>query len=181
MKNALKSRGLHLLVAGALLGASVAFAQQPAAAPAPQPAGKTMSQSLGLVVFPAKGQSAQVQQKDESDCYTWAKQQTNYDPVAPPPAPTPVPVEAKKGGAVKGAAKGAVGGAAIGAIAGDTGEGAAIGATVGAVKGRRDQKKATAAQQQQSQQQAASAGQAQKDGYKKAFAACMEGKGYTTK
>lgn len=145
------------------------------------PAAKTMSQSLGLVVFPAKGQTADVQKADEAACYDWAKQQTGYDPVAPPPAPTAAPVQAQKGGAVKGAAKGAAAGAAIGAVAGDTGDGAAIGATAGAIKGRRGQKQQAAAAQQQSQQQAASAGQAQKDGYKKAFGACMEGKGYTVK
>lgn len=145
------------------------------------PAANTMSQSLGLVVFPAKGQTADVQKTDEGACYDWAKQQTGYDPVAPPPAPTAAPVQAQKGGAVKGAARGAAAGAAVGAVAGDTGDGAAIGATAGAIKGRRGQKQQTAAAQQQSQQQAASAGQAQKDGYKKAFGACMEGKGYTVK
>jgi len=49
------------------------------------------------------------------------------------------------------------------------------------VKGRKDQKKQAAAAQQQAQQQAQTAGQAQVDQYKKAFLACMEGKGYTAK
>ena len=170
---------IPVLVAVTVLAISLVVVAQ--APPATQPATKTMSQSLGLVVFPAKGQTAEVQNKDEGDCYNWAKQQTGYDPVAPPPAPTAAPVQAQKGGAVKGAARGAAGGAAIGAIAGDTGEGAAIGATVGAVKGRKAQKQQAAAAQQQSQQQAAAAGQAQTDQYKKAFSACMEGKGYTIK
>jgi hypothetical protein len=160
---------------------AVSFGLAAQAPPPAAPAAKTMSQSLGLVVFPAKAQTAEVQNKDEGDCYTWAKQQTGYDPVAPPPAPTAAPVQAQKGGAVKGAARGAAGGAAIGAIAGDTGDGAAIGATVGAVKGRKAQKQQAAAAQQQSQQQATAAGQAQVDQYKKAFSACLEGKGYTVK
>jgi len=42
-------------------------------------------------------------------------------------------------------------------------------------------KKANAAAQQQAQQQTQAAGQAQLDQYKKAFSACMEGKGYTAK
>jgi len=163
-----------------LFAAGTAAAQQ-TAAPSPQPSSKTMSQSLGLVVFPAKGQIAEQQGKDESACYNWAKQQTGYDPVAPPPAPTAAPVEAKRGGAVKGAAKGAAAGAAVGAVAGDTGEGAAIGATAGAIKGRRDQKKEGAAAQKEAEQKAQAAGQAQADQYKKAFSACMEGKGYTVK
>ncbi len=153
-----------------------ASAQQPST-----PSGKTMSQSLGLVVFPAKGQTADQQSKDESYCYDWAKQQTGYDPAAPPPAPTAAPVEAKKGGAVRGAASGAAAGAAVGAVAGDTGDGAAIGATAGAIKGRRDQKKETAAAQQGAEQNAKAAAQGQIDQYKKAFSACIEGKGYTVK
>jgi len=169
----LKWVGASVIAAALALGS--AWAQQAA------PAQKTMSQSLGLVVFPAKGHNAQAQSKDEGDCYTWAKQQTNYDPVAPPPAPTAAPVEAKKGGAVKGAAKGAAAGAAIGAIAGDTGTGAGVGAAAGAMKGRKTQKEANAQAEQKSQEQAKAAGQAQTDQYKKAFSACMEGKGYTVK
>jgi Glycine-zipper domain len=169
-----KAPVLVLLLAGAAGG------QQPATPTAPAPA-KTMSQSLGVMVFPAKGQTAEQQGKDEGDCYTWAKQQTGYDPIAPAPPPAAAAAPAQKGGAVKGAAKGAAGGAAVGAIAGDTGEGAAIGATAGAVKGRSQQKKANAAAQQQAQQTAQAAGQAQLDQYKKAFSACMEGKGYTAK
>lgn len=47
------------------------------------------------VIFPAKGQSAAQQQKDETYCYAWAKKQTGYDPAqatqyaaAPPPPKT---------------------------------------------------------------------------------------------
>jgi Glycine-zipper domain len=159
--------------------AGPAAAQQPAA-PAGQPAAKSVSQSLGVVVFPAKGQAPEQQGKDESECYGWSKQQTGIDPAAPPPQAA-APAPAKKGGAVKGAAKGAAGGAAVGAIAGDAGEGAAIGATAGAVKGRRDQKKDNAAAQQQAQQQAQAAQQGRMDQFKKGFCACMEGKGYTAK
>ena len=138
-----------------------------------------MAKSLGLVVFPAKDQKPEQQQKDEYDCYVWAKGQTNYDPVAPPPTPTAVAAEQKKGGAVKGAARGAAGGAAVGAIAGDAGTGAAIGATAGAVKGRRQQKasEAQATEKAKSNQAAAAAGP--KDQYKKAFKTCLQGKGYT--
>jgi hypothetical protein len=163
-------------VLGLLLLAGTVGAQQPAAPPPT----KTLSQNLGVMVFPAKGQAPDQQGKDESECYGWSKQQTGFDPAAPPP-PAAAPAPAKKGGAVKGAAKGAAGGAAVGAIAGDAGEGAAIGATVGAVKGRKDQKKDAAAAQQQAQQQAQAAGQAQMDQFKKGFSACLEGKGYTAK
>jgi len=40
-------------------------------------------------VYPAKGQTPQQQKTDESACYTWAVEQTGFDPAKPPPpAPT---------------------------------------------------------------------------------------------
>ncbi len=153
----------------------VILAQAPPASP--QTAG--MAKSLGLTVFPAKDQKPEQQQKDEYDCYVWAKGQTNYDPVAPPPTPTAVVAEQKKGGAVKGAARGAAGGAAIGAIAGDAGTGAAIGATAGAVRGRRQQKASEAQAAEKSKSSQAAAAAAPKDKYKTAFKTCLQGKGYT--
>lgn len=144
-------------------------------APAPQsPAAR-----LGVFPYPKNNQSADQQQKDENECYGWAKQQTGIDPAAPPPPPP----EAKqvKGGGAKGAAGGAAGGAAIGAIAGDAGKGAAIGATAGAVHGRRQQKMAN--QQAEKQAQAAGGQQQQQtlDTFKKAFSGCMDGRGYPVK
>ena len=32
------------------------------------------------LIYPAKGQSAEQQKKDEAECYAWAKGQTGYDP-----------------------------------------------------------------------------------------------------
>ena len=143
------------------------------------PASGSVSKTLGLAVFPAKSQTAEQQQKDESECYGWAKQQTHYDPAAPPPTPTAVPSQKQKGGAAKGAARGAAGGAAVGAIAGDAETGAAAGATAGAVKGRRQQKAAgkQADEKAKSDQAAAAAGP--KEQYRKAFQTCLQGKGYT--
>lgn len=149
-----------------------------------QPAGGTTpgaatAKSLGLTVFPAKSQTADQQQKDEYDCYVWAKGQANYDPAAPPPTPAAAAPQKQKGGAARGAAKGAAGGAAVGAIAGDAETGAAAGAAAGAVKGRRQQKASEkqAADQAKSNQAAAAA--APRDQYKKALQTCMQGKGYT--
>jgi hypothetical protein len=130
-------------------------------------------------IFPAKGQSAAQQQKDEAECYAWAKGQTGYDPAqgsqsaaAPPPQ--------HQGERVRGAARGAAGGAAIGAIAGDAGKGAAIGAVAGTMGGgaRQRRKQDDFAQGASQQQQAA--GQQQQQ-YQRAYGACFEGKGYTVK
>ena len=169
-------------------------------------AGSSPAKGIGLFAYPKKQQSADQQLKDETECYSSAKQQTGVDPQPPPPA-APTAEEQKaaqeqaakqaagstpKGGAVKGSAKGAAGGAAIGAIAGDAGTGAAIGATAGAVRGRRQQKKAqkeagqqaaqqTAQAQQQSQAQTQAAYQGALDTFKRAFSACMDARAYSVK
>jgi hypothetical protein len=130
---------------------------------------------LDVFVYPSKGQTKDQQEQDEFACYKWGKEQTGFDPtqtvqqVAPPQQHGQV-----VGGAAKGAALGAVGGA----IAGDAGKGAAIGAGVGAAGGAmrrgRQAKQAEAAQEKAEQKYEASL-----DGYKRAFTACMTGRGYT--
>jgi hypothetical protein len=139
---------------------------------------QSVSSSLGLAPYPSKGQSAQQQNKDEGECFAWAKQQTGIDPMAVANAPTQESGPAVGGGErVKGAARGAVGGAAIGAIAGDTGKGAGAGAVVGTMAGGRQARQNKAAKQQQAEQ--AKAGTLQQ--FNKAFSACMEGRGYAVK
>jgi hypothetical protein len=139
---------------------------------------QSISSSLGIVPYPSKGQSPSQQNKDEGECYAWAKQQTGIDPVAVANAPPPPSGPATGGGErVRGAARGAAGGAAVGAIAGDTGKGAAAGAVVGTMAGGRQARQNQKAQQQQAQD--AKAGTIQH--FNKAFGACMEGKGYVVK
>ena len=142
---------------------------------------QSIAKGLGMYIFPSNGQDQVTQDADESACYKWAIQQTGYDPLNPPTVHAAQVDTSPDGAAVRGAARGAAGGAAIGAIAGDTGEGAAIGAVVGAIRGRRA-KRANNAQQQQANDQAAvnKAASLEAD-YKKAFAVCIEGKGYTIK
>ena len=90
---------------------------------------ESISSSLGVVAYPAKGQPAKQQSKDEGECFAWAKQQTGIDPKAVASQPTKQEGPAVGGGErARGAASGAVGGLAVGAIAGDAGKGAAIGA-----------------------------------------------------
>ncbi len=193
------------LVLGGLVG-TAGHAQQPAApatappaaaaAAAPAASQGSLSQSLGVFVFPAKNQDSTQQSSDEAACYGWAKSQTGIDPMnvkaQQPAASSQASQEqaANTGGGerARGAVRGAAGGAAIGAIAGDAGTGAAAGAAAGALAGgarKREAQKEAAAQQQQQQQAAAQQAQAsiaqQKATYNKAFSACMEGKGYTVK
>jgi hypothetical protein len=139
---------------------------------------ESLSSSLGVVTYPAKGQSAQQQSKDEGNCYAWAKQHTGIDPAAVASQPTKQEGPAVGGGErVQGAARGAVGGLAVGAIAGDAGKGAAIGAVAGTMVGGHRARKNKAAKEQQAEQ--AKAGALQQ--FNKAFGVCMEGRGYTVK
>ncbi len=128
------------------------------------------------IVYPAKGQSAEQQQKDRGECQVWATQHTGIDPVAL--AQTPATAPARSGHEVAGGAVGgAAGGAAIGAIAGDAGKGAAIGAIVGTMHGAREARLNQAAAQQQGQRQR----QQQMDTWNRALGACMEARGYTVR
>ncbi len=149
--------------------------------PAQPPANTSIASGLGLYVFPGNQQDQQTQEADEIACYNWAKQQSGVDPINPPQVQAAQVDTSPDGSAVVGAAKGAAAGAAIGAIAGDAGKGAAIGAVVGGLGGRRARISGDMAEQQQNEQAAAAQEQQLMDNFKKAFTACMEGKGYTVK
>jgi hypothetical protein len=142
---------------------------------------QSISKSLGLYVFPAKGQDQKTQEADETECFKWAKEQSGYDPMNPTKVVAAEADTSLDGSAVRGAAGGAAAGAAIGAIAGDTGKGAAIGAVVGALGGRRSRIGQDQQEQQQNVQAASAKTQELKNNYNKAFSACMDGKGYTVK
>jgi outer membrane lipoprotein SlyB len=144
-----------------------------------QTTGEAVDKKVGVYVYPAKGQTADQQNTDESDCYTWAVQQSGYDPINPTTVQAQQVEGHAAGSTVAGSAGGAAVGAAIGAIAGDAGKGAAIGAVSGAVLGIRRGRMAHAAEQGQADQQAAQTNQNLVDGFKKAYSACLQAKGYT--
>ena len=155
----MKARTLMSIVLIGVLAIPVALAQKP-------------------VAYPAKGQSAQQKQKDDRDCYAWAKQDTGVDPAtasAPPPQQSGPAVGG--GERARGAARGAVGGAAIGAIAGDAGAGAGIGAVAGTMAGGARARRNQSAQNEQAVQQQ----QQTLNTFYRAYGACMEGRGYTIK
>ena len=111
-----------------------------------------------LFAYPAKGQTSQQQAQDTSECQTWAKEQTGWDPTT----------STAKGAGI-GLAIGALGGAAVGAAAGaavgSAGTGAAIGAAAGGLGGA-----AYGGTSQYAKGQA---------GYDQAYGACMSARGYT--
>lgn len=129
-----------------------------------------------VIAYPAKGQSAEQQKRDQGECRIWAKETTGIDPAALAAAPPPPSSSYGGGERARGAARGAVGGLVIGEIAGGHGgEGAAIGAIVGGMRGGQRARDNAAARDQAAQQQR----QQTLDTYNRAYAACMQGRGYT--
>ena len=173
---------------------TLAWAQAPPpAAPTGQ---KTLAATVGLYVFPAKGQTAEKQSQEEAECYDWAVGQTGTDPFqlgkqaeqqkAQTEQAKQQAQSAGDGAGAKGAVKGAAAGALIGSVAhgSSTGQGAAVGAAAGVVAGRRRGKQAekqATAQAEQQGQAAQQATQQQLDGFKKAFSVCLESKNYMVK
>ena len=130
-------------------------------------------------VYPAKGQSPEQQKTDEAACYSWAVQQSGYDPARPPAAPTAAPqpttaTGSTPGAGVRGAARGALVGEVVG---GDAGTGAAA----GAVAARSHSRRQNAETSQQAKQQQSATTQTQQASFGKARAACLEGRGYSVK
>jgi Glycine zipper len=167
--------------------AKPALPEVPAGAPSPDQLNATMSK-LALFVYPAKGQSKELETREEQICYVWATNQTGIDPTkisvnADSAAQAGKDAAASDAGAagLRGAGRGAAGGAVIGAIAGDAGTGAAIGAVAGGARGRQAKKQAEKQGAQQGAQQASAQAAQQTDTFKKGMSSCLEGKGYTVK
>ncbi len=158
------------------LSSAIAFGQD-------KPASMTTSlnKSLGIVVFPAKDQKPEQQSTDEQYCYDWAVKQSGVDPLNMAKTKPDTVATGADGSAVKGAAKGALAGAAIGAIAGDAGKGAAIGAAAGGMGGVKGKKQKQAKAEADAKKAAETKDQTAIDSFKKAYSACLEGKGYSVK
>jgi YMGG-like Gly-zipper len=141
----------------------------------------SLNKSLGVFIFPAKDQKPEQQASDEQACYSWAVKQSGVDPLNMKAAKPDTVAKGADGSAVKGAAKGAVAGVAIGAIAGDAGKGAAIGAAAGGMKGASGRKQKEAKKEEENKKAAEAKNQQAVDSFKKAYSACLEGKGYSVK
>ena len=141
-------------------------------------------------IYPARGQDARQLARDRFECYGWAVQQSGFDPARslvrlPQPA---VRVEADPPAGV-GTAAGVLTGAAIGAAVSGrhhSGEAAAVGAVLGGIVGAAsDSARAAEARRIESElnRQAARDNMldARGQAYQRAFAACLEGRGYTVK
>ena len=139
-----------------------------------------------LVIFPAKGQSDEQMEKDKYECYSWAKKETGFDPMLVPTASAPPPKQKEtKASAGRGAIGGALLGAGLGKITGHSAKKGAVaggvgGAVVGGSRKAGTEEKNKKANQQWANEQGAEYTQ-NRNHYNRAFAACMEGKGYTVK
>jgi hypothetical protein len=160
-----------------------------------EPSGNTLAATMDVFVFPAEGQEASQQSKDEAECYNWATSNTGSDPFQlvkqqeaveeSADAEVAAAEEAGKGAGAKGAVRGAAAGAIIGEVTGgDAGESAAIGAAAVAVRGRRQAKRNEAEAEASADAQVAASAQhteAEIEDFKKAFSVCLEAKKYMVK
>lgn len=134
-----------------------------------------------LYIYPAKGQSAEQQDKDKYECYGWARDNSGFDPMAAPTTTSARPrTEEKSHGALKGAAIGAVGGKVFGSSKKTTRTAAAAGGLLGGVRqhqhNTREQQKVDDWEQREASKYANN-----RNNYNRAYAACLEGRGYTVK
>ena len=186
-------RTLWITLLITLAWTSLAPAQNPLQS---EPTGqKTLAATINVYVFPADGQTAEQQSRDEAECYAWAVSNIGTDPFdlakqAQQQAQSTEQqrkaiAQSDRGSGLRGALRGAAVGALIGEIANDDpGDGAAWGAAAGAISGRRqarrNQQQASREldRREQSQQQATAQ---QIENFKKAFSVCLEAKGYLVK
>ena len=146
----------------------------------------TVTSADDFIIYPEKGQSKEQIEKDKFECYSWAKEQTGFDPMETPKATSaPPPQQESKASATRGAVGGAAAGALIGGIAdGKAGEGAAIGAVAGGLFGNMRRNKHEEQNRQAQQQWANEQAQqyaAKRNTYNRAYVACLEGKNYSVK
>lgn len=110
--------------------------------------------------YPSRGQDAAQQTADRQECENWARNESGYDAAGNAVAGGAV-------GAVAGAGIGAAVGAIAGAFIGQAGRGAAIGAALGGTTGAVEGAAGNVVEG--------------RNAFSRAFAACMEAKGYNVK
>jgi len=141
------------------------------------------SSANDLFIYPNKDQSPAQQERDKSECRTWATNQTGFDPMQRPTASTPPPTgQAPQGGLIRGAGRGAALGAVGGAITGNAGKGAAAGAAMGSMAGvmrRNDQRRQEEYAHNQWANQNVAQYEQKRSTWTRALNACLSGRNYT--
>ncbi len=140
------------------------------------------------IVYPAKGQSEDQMEKDKYQCYSWAKNQTGFDPMKTPTTTSAPPAKEKE---IWGAGKTGVAGGATGAIVGGAAKGkkgairggligAAGGALIGGVRSSNQRNREAQKRKDWERKETNNYVRARSE-YNRAFGACMEGRGYSVK
>jgi len=140
------------------------------------------------IVYPAKGQSEDQMEKDKYQCYSWAKNQTGFDPMKTPTTTSGPPAKEKE---VWGAGKTGVAGGATGAIVGGAAKGkkgalrggllgAAGGALIGGARSSNQRNREAQKRKDWERKETNNYVRARSE-YNRAFGACMEGRGYSVK
>lgn len=173
--------GLIGSIAGFALLAACATAPAPPVAPMPPP-------DTTVLFYPAQGQTPENQDRDKYECNGWAVKQSGFDPSLPSTPPhlhVQAVAEPPPG---TGVAVGAVSGAVLGAAVSrpwESGSGALAGAVAGAIIGgiadsaRLEQ--ARAADGSDTTGARAALLERMAGNYRRAMAACLEGRGYVVR
>jgi hypothetical protein len=170
-----------VLLAGGLLAAcetapSRTYREPPVAEVPPQ----------RVFFYPERGQSPEQQDRDRYECFNWAVRETGFDPSRRPLAveQRQVAVPAPSGAATVG---GAIAGAVLGAVVsgpGNAGTGAVVGGVAGGMLGAAAESSANAEAERYNSASARRVvrryGREMAD-YRRANAACLEGRGYSVK
>jgi Glycine zipper len=140
------------------------------------------------IIYPAKGQSEDQMEKDKYQCYSWAKNQTGFDPMKTPTTTSGPPAKEKE---VWGAGKTGVAGGATGALVGGLAKGrkgavrggligAGTGALIGGARSSNQRKQEEQKRKEWEQREVNNYARARNE-YNRALGACLEGRGYTVK
>ena len=134
-----------------------------------------------FMIFPNNNQTAEQLDQDKYDCYNWAKNESGFDPMAPPTATEPPPQQAaQKGGAGRGLVRGAAVGAVFGSSSSDTKKAAGAGMAIGGMR-RQDQKRKEQQAREQWEREQTQIYTENRNRYNRGYAACLEGKNYTVR
>ena len=171
------------------IGISAAVAQFSGCVSAPvEPTGPVPTPDTTVYFYPSRGQSAEQQDRDRYECNRWAVEKSGFDPSVPgipPHLHVPIAAGPPPG---SGVAAGAITGAVVGAAVSrpwESGEGAIIGAIAGAVIGGAAESAARANAEASGRSAAENARvalfeQKARD-FRRAMAACLEGRGYNVR
>ena len=140
-----------------------------------------------MYVYPQQGQSNDQMEQDKFQCYQFGRDQTGFDPMQVPTATRPPPQEKQVTSTGRTVARGAAVGGAYGALTGNSSKarsrakrGAAAGLVVGGMRNSNARRENEANRKAWEQEQAANY-QHNRNNYNRAYAACLEGRGYSVR